>query len=209
MTKKEKVQIIINRLKVRYPDALCALIYDEPYKLLIATRLAAQCTDVRVNIVTKTLFEKYPNIEKLATADENDIINIVRPCGLGNTKGRDIVKMCQKLIGEFGGKVPDNMEDLLSLPGVGRKTANLILGDIYKKPAIVTDTHLIRISNRLGLVNEKNPTKVEYLLLKIVPPEESSDFCHRIVNYGRDVCKARKPDCKNCELIDLCENHII
>ena len=209
MTKKEKVQIIINRLKARYPDAMCALIYDEPYKLLIATRLAAQCTDARVNIVTKTLFEKYPNIEKLATADENDIINIVRPCGLGNTKGRDIVKMCQKMIDEFGGKVPDNMEDLLSLPGVGRKTANLILGDIYKKPAIVTDTHLIRISNRLGLVNEKNPTKVEYLLLKIVPPEESSDFCHRIVNYGRDVCKARKPDCKNCELIDLCEYHII
>ena len=186
MTKKEKVQIIIDRLKARYPNALCSLQYDEPYKLLIATRLAAQCTDARVNTVTKTLFEKYPNIEKLASADQNYIIEIVKPCGLGNTKGRDIVKICR----------------------VGRKTANLILGDIYKKPAIVTDTHLIRISNRLGLVNEKNPTKVEYLLIKIVPPEESSDFCHRVVIFGREVCKARKPDCKNCELIDLCENYI-
>ena len=209
MTKKEKVRIIINRLKARYPNALCSLQYDEPYKLLIATRLAAQCTDARVNTVTKTLFAKYPNIEELASADQNYIIEIVKPCGLGNTKGRDIVKICQKLIDQFDGKVPDNMKDLLSLPGVGRKTANLILGDVYKKPAIVTDTHLIRISNRLGLVSEKNPTKVEYLLIKIVPPEESSDFCHRVVIFGREVCRARKPDCKNCELIDLCQNYII
>lgn len=204
MTKKQKIKIIIERLKLRYPNASCSLEYDEPYKLLIATRLAAQCTDARVNIVTQKLFKQYPTMKQLANANVIDIINIVKPCGLGNTKGKDIVKICQQLISQFEGKVPDNMNDLLSLSGVGRKTANLILGDIYKKPAIVTDTHLIRISNRLGLVDEKSPKKIELILLKIVPPKESSDFCHRIVNFGRDVCTARNPKCNNCELKDVC-----
>ena len=204
MTNKQKIKIIIEKLKLKYPDASCSLEYDEPYKLLIATRLAAQCTDARVNIVTQRLFKKYPTMQQLANANVTDIINIVRPCGLGNTKGKDIVKICQQLINQFSRKVPDNMKDLLSLSGVGRKTANLILGDIYKKPAIVTDTHLIRISNRLGLVNEKSPKKIEDQLLKIVPPKESSDFCHRIVEFGRDVCTARNPKCHNCELIDIC-----
>lgn len=204
MTNKQKIKIIIEKLKLKYPNASCSLEYDEPYKLLIATRLAAQCTDARVNIVTQRLFKEYPTMQKLADANINDIINIVRPCGLGNTKGKDIVKICQQLIYQFNEKVPDNMDDLLSLSGVGRKTANLILGDIYKKPAIVTDTHLIRISNRLGLVNEKSPKKIEDQLLKIVPAKESSDFCHRIVEFGRDVCTARNPKCHNCKLTDIC-----
>lgn len=204
MTNKQKIKIIIKHLKLKYPEAACSLEYDQPYKLLIATRLAAQCTDARVNVVTKKLFKEYPTMQQLADANIDDIINIVRPCGLGNTKGKDIVKICQQLINQFSGKVPDNMKDLLSLSGVGRKTANLILGDIYKKPAIVTDTHLIRISNRLGLVNEKSPKKIEDQLLQIVPPKESSDFCHRIVDFGRDICTARTPKCHNCELIDIC-----
>lgn len=204
MTNKQKIKIIIEHLKLRYPDASCSLEYDEPYKLLIATRLAAQCTDARVNIVTQRLFKTYPTMQELADANVIDVIDIVKPCGLGNTKGKDIVKICQQLINQFGSKVPDNMNDLLSLSGVGRKTANLILGDVYKKPVIVTDTHLIRISNRLGLVEEKNPKKIELKLLQIVPPKESSDFCHRIVNFGRDVCTARNPQCNNCELKDVC-----
>lgn len=204
MTNKQKTKIIIELLKLRYPDASCSLEYDEPYKLLIATRLSAQCTDARVNIITQKLFKAYPTMQELANADIIDVINIVKPCGLGNTKGKDIVKICQQLINEFEGKVPDNMKDLLSLSGVGRKTANLILGDIYKKPAIVTDTHLIRISNRLGLVEEKNPKKIEIKLLKIVPSKESSDFCHRIVKFGRDVCTARNPKCSKCELKEVC-----
>ena len=205
MTNKQKIKIIIQRLKLKYPNASCSLEYDEPYKLLLATRLAAQCTDTRVNIVTQKLFKEYPTMQKIANANVFDIINIVRPCGLGNTKGKDIVKICQQLINQFDGKVPDNMKELLSLSGVGRKTANLILGDIYKKPVIVTDTHLIRISNRLGLVNEKSPKKIELQLLQIIPPKESSDFCHRIVDFGRDVCTARNPKCNNCELIDVCK----
>lgn len=207
MTSKEKIKIIIECLKFRYPDASCSLEYDEPYKLLIATRLSAQCTDARVNIVTKKLFKEYTTMQALADANVIDVINIVKPCGLGNTKGKDIVKICQQLINQFDGKVPDNMTDLLSLSGVGRKTANLILGDIYKKPAIVTDTHLIRISNRLGLVEEKNPKKIEIQLLQIVPAKESSDFCHRIVKFGRDICTARSPKCSNCELKDVCTSY--
>ena len=206
MTKKEKANIIIKRLKQRYKEASCSLDYnDEPYKLLISTRLAAQCTDERVNVVTKALFKKYPTIQSLAEANIQNVIDIVKPCGIGNKKGQDIVEMCQQLIYKFNSKVPDNMDDLLSIPGVGRKTANLILGDVFKKPAIVTDTHLIRITNRLGLVNEKNPKKIEDQLIKIIPKNESSDFCHRIVYFGRDICNARKPLCFKCELIDLCK----
>lgn len=206
MTKKEKVNFIINSLKIRYKDAACSLTYKEPYQLLLATRLSAQCTDKRVNIVTKTLFSKYPTLESIANADIDDIIEIVRPCGLGNTKGRDLVLICQKLIDDFSSNVPDNMDDLLTLPGVGRKTANLILGDIFNKPAVVTDTHLIRITNRLGLVDTKDPKKVEKLLFDILPKKESSDFCHRIVLFGRDVCVARNPKCEVCELFNVCKH---
>ena len=192
-------------LKNRYPQAVCSLEYREPYQLLISTRLSAQCTDARVNIVTKALFSAYPTMELLAKADVDDVISIVKPCGLGNTKGKDIVGICQKLLSDYDGQVPDTMEQLLTLPGVGRKTANLVLGDVYHKPAIVTDTHLIRISNRLGLVQTKDPKKVEQELIKIIPPEESSDFCHRNVLFGRDVCTARSPKCGECDLADICK----
>lgn len=205
MTKTELAKMAIELLKKRYPTAECSLKYNEPYQLLLATRLSAQCTDARVNIVCKKLFKKYPTMESIASADVLDIIEIVRPCGLGNTKGQDLVGICQKLILDFGGELPDTMEELLSLPGVGRKTANLILGDIFHKPAVVTDTHLIRISNRLGLVSQKNPVKIEKELKQILPPEESGDFCHRIVFFGRDVCRAKNPKCKECELADFCK----
>lgn len=204
MNKKKQAGIIIERLKKRYPTAECSLQYSHPFQLLLATRLSAQCTDERVNIVCRELFAKYPSMESIAEADVSDIIEIVKPCGLGNTKGRDLVGICQKLISDFGGELPDTIEELTTLPGVGRKTANLILGDIFHKPAVVTDTHLIRISNRLGLTSEKNPAKAESDLRKILPPEESNDFCHRIVHFGRDVCSARKPKCDECELADVC-----
>lgn len=205
MTKKERAYQAVLLLKNRYPQAVCSLEYREPYQLLLSTRLSAQCTDARVNIVTKTLFSVYPTMESLAKADVDDVISIVKPCGLGNTKGKDIVGICQKLLSEYGGQVPDTMEQLLTLPGVGRKTANLVLGDVYHKPAIVTDTHLIRISNRLGLVQTKDPKKVEQELIKIIPPEESSDFCHRNVLFGRDVCTARNPKCGECDLDSICK----
>lgn len=206
MTQKERALQAIERLKLRYPEATCSLTYDHPYQLLLATRLSAQCTDARVNIVTKQLFTAFPTMQDLAQADVEQVIEIVKPCGLGNTKGRDLVGICQKLIRDFNGEVPDTIEQLTSLPGVGRKTANLILGDVFHKPAVVTDTHLIRIANRLGLVNDKNPHKVEKKLKTLLPPQESSDFCHRVVHFGRDVCSARKPKCEICELRDLCKN---
>lgn len=206
MTKKQLANQAIDRLKKRYPKALCSLTYKEPYQLLLATRLSAQCTDARVNVVTKKLFARYPTLRSLAEANVEDVIEIVRPCGLGNTKGRDLVAICQALLSSFGGTVPDTMEALTSLPGVGRKTANLILGDVYHQPAVVCDTHLIRITNRLGLSEGKDPKKVEMQLKKILPPEESSDFCHRMVHFGRDICVARNPKCHLCELQDLCKN---
>lgn len=205
MTKAELANMAVDLLKKRYPIAECSLKYKKPYQLLLATRLSAQCTDARVNIVCKKLFSKYPTMESIAAADVLDIIEIVRPCGLGNTKGRDLVGICQKLISDFGGELPDTMDELLSLPGVGRKTANLILGDIFHKPSVVTDTHLIRISNRLGLVSQKNPVKIEKELKQILPPEESGDFCHRIVFFGRDVCRAKNPECKECEFAAVCK----
>lgn len=205
MTKKEKALLIIQKLEERYPEATCSLVADKPYELLIATRLSAQCTDARVNIVTKPLFAKYKSIDDFANADIKDVENIIRSCGLYKTKARDIVNMCIKLKDEFDSEVPDSIDKLTSLPGVGRKTANLIMGDIYKQPAVVTDTHLIRISNRLGLVNEKDPYKVEMALRKILPPEKSSDFCHRIVHFGRDVCSAQSPKCDICEMKDFCK----
>lgn len=200
MTKKQKAQQICSLLKELYPDAACSLTYSKPYELLIATRLSAQCTDARVNIVTKPLFERYKSIEEFAEADISELEEMVKPCGLYKTKAASIKEMCRQLIENFGGKLPETIEELTSLSGVGRKTANLIMGDVYGKPAVVTDTHCIRISNRLGLTENKEPFKVEQDLRKILPPEESSDFCHRLVNFGREYCKARSPRCGECLL---------
>ena len=207
MRKKELAAEVIARLKKEYPDADCTLDYDDAWKLLVSVRLAAQCTDARVNVVVEGLFEKYPSVNALAEADVEDIEAIVRPCGLGKSKARDI-SACMKMIKEeYGGKVPDDFDELLKLPGVGRKSANLIMGDVYGKPAIVTDTHCIRLTNRIGLVDGiKEPKKVEMALWKIIPPEEGSDFCHRLVYHGREVCTARtKPYCDKCCLEDICK----
>ena len=207
MTKKQRTLEIIERLKKEYPDAACTLDYDQAWKLLVSVRLAAQCTDARVNVVVEGLFEKYPSVEALAAADVEDIETIVRPCGLGKSKARDISACMKMLRDEYGGKVPDTMDALLRLPGVGRKTANLLLGDIYKRPgSVVCDTHCIRICNLLGLASGKEPAKVEQQLRAILPPEESSDFCHRIVLHGRAVCAARKPACDRCCLAPYCRS---
>lgn len=202
---EEKVAAIIEILKDRYPAALCALHYDKDYELMISVRLSAQCTDARVNQVTPALFAAYPTLEAMANADIGDVENYVRSCGFYKHKARDIVLACQMLLRDFGGKVPDNMESLLRLPGVGRKTANLLLGDIYGVPgSVVCDTHCIRICGRLGLTTGKEPEKVERQLRAILPPEESSDFCHRLVLFGRDVCTARSPRCGECPLSIYC-----
>lgn len=207
MTKKQLAKEVIERLKKEYPDAGCTLDYDQAWKLLVSVRLAAQCTDARVNVVVEDLYKKFPDVNALADADVSEIEEIVRPCGLGKSKARDI-SACMKMIrDEYDGKVPDDFNALLKLPGVGRKSANLIMGDVFGKPAIVTDTHCIRLSNRIGLVDDlKDPKKVEMALWKIVPPEEGSDFCHRLVYHGRDVCTARtKPYCEKCCLEDICK----
>ena len=206
MNKKELALEIIKRLKNEYPDADCTLDYDDAWKLLVSVRLAAQCTDARVNVVVPKLYEKFPTIEALAAAEVDEIEEIVRPCGLGRSKARDISLCMKMLVEDFGGRVPDNFDDLMKLPGVGRKSANLIMGDVFGKPAIVTDTHCIRLTNRMGLVDGiKEPKKVEMALWKIIPPEEGSDFCHRLVYHGRDVCTARtKPYCEKCCLADIC-----
>ena len=207
MTKKKLALEVIERLRRAYPDADCTLDYDQAWKLLVSVRLAAQCTDARVNVVVEGLYEKYPDVDALAAADVDDIEKIVRPCGLGRSKARDI-SACMKIIKEeYNGKVPDEFDALMKLPGVGRKSANLIMGDVYGKPAIVTDTHCIRLTNRIGLVDKlKEPKKVEMALWKIIPPEEGSDFCHRLVFHGREVCTARtKPFCDKCCLADICK----
>lgn len=207
MTKKKKLALeIIKRLKKEYPVAGCSLDYDEAWKLLVSVRLAAQCTDARVNIIVEQLYEKYPDVNALADASAEDIEKIVRPCGLGKTKSRDI-NACMKILrDEYNGEIPKDFNSLLKLPGVGRKSANLIMGDVFGKPAIVTDTHCIRLTNRMGLVNGiKEPKKVEMELWKIIPPEEGSDFCHRLVYHGREVCTARThPYCEECCLKDIC-----
>ena len=206
MTKKELALEIIKRLKEEYPDAGCTLDYNQAWKLLVSVRLAAQCTDARVNVVVQDLYDKFPDVKALAEADVDKIEEIGRPCGLGRRKARDI-NACMKILWEqYGGKVPEDFDALLKLPGVGRKSANLIMGDVFGKPAIVTDTHCIRLVNRMGLVdNIKDPKKVEMELWKIIPPEEGSDFCHRLVYHGRDVCTARtKPHCEECCLKDIC-----
>lgn len=191
-------------LEKEYPDALCSLTETEPYRLLIAVRLSAQCTDARVNLVTPVLFERFPTLEELALAPVEEVEEIIHSCGFFRAKARDIVGMCRMLVEQYDKKVPDSIEELLKLPGVGRKTANLICGDVYGKTAIVADTHLIRISNLLGLVDTKDPAKVEAQLKKIVEPEKSNDFCHRCVLHGRAVCVARRPDCPRCVMKDFC-----
>ena len=209
MTKKELALEVISRLKEEYPLAECTRNYEDAWQLLVSVRLAAQCTDARVDIVTPKLYAKFPTVEALAAADVKDIEEIVRPCGLGPSKARDI-SGCMKVLHEkYGGRVPDDFDELLALPGVGRKSANLIMGDVFGKPAIVTDTHCIRISNLLGLVDGiKEPAKVERELWKIVPPEEGSDLCHRFVHHGRAVCVARRPECGICCLADICAHHL-
>ncbi len=204
MDTQELAMKAVNALKEEYPDALCSLDYEDPLQLLISVRLAAQCTDARVNMVTPALFERFPTLEAFCEGTEEEIGELIHSCGFFRAKARDILGACRKIRDEFGGKVPDNMEDLLSLPGVGRKTANLILGDVYHKPAVVTDTHCIRISGRLGLTKNKAPEKVERDLRALLPPEESNNFCHRLVLHGRAVCIARKALCEKCCMRDFC-----
>lgn len=198
---EEKVSSIIEILKAKYPNPVCALHYRQDYELMIAVRLSAQCTDARVNLVTPALFSAYPTLEAMAAADIADVENLVHSCGFYKHKARDIVLACQMLLTDYGGKVPGTIAELLRIPGVGRKTANLLLGDLYKQPgSVVCDTHCIRICGRLGLSSGKEPEKVETQLRAILPPEESSDFCHRIVLFGREVCTARAPACGACPL---------
>ena len=207
MTKQQLALEIMERLKKEYPDADCTLDYDQAWKLLVSVRLAAQCTDARVNVVVEQLYEKFPDVNALAEAPVEEIEEVVRPCGLGKSKARDI-SACMKILRDaYGGKVPEDFSELLALPGVGRKSANLIMGDVFGKPAIVTDTHCIRLVNRMGLVDGiKEPAKVEKELWKIIPPEEGSAFCHRLVWHGREICSARtKPKCGECCLADICK----
>lgn len=206
---KEKVYDIIDTLKQLYPDALCALHYSKDYELIIAVRLSAQCTDARVNLVTPALFERYPSLEAMAQAEVSDVEELIHSCGFFRQKAKDIVTACQMLLLDYGGRVPDTMEQLLRLPGVGRKTANLLLGDLYGQPgSIVCDTHCIRICGRLGLSKGKDPEKVEKQLRNVLPPEESSDFCHRVVLFGRDICTARSPQCDRCPLQMHCTQFV-
>lgn len=209
MTKKELALEIIERLRKEYPEAGCTLDYNQAWKLLVSVRLAAQCTDARVNVVVRDLYKKYPDVNALADAEVEEIEKIVRPCGLGKSKARDISACMKILRDQYQGKVPDTFEELLKLPGVGRKSANLIMGDVFGQPAIVTDTHCIRLVNRMGLVDGiKEPKKVEMALWEIIPPEEGSDFCHRLVYHGRDVCTARtKPFCEKCCVRDICSKN--
>lgn len=208
MTKKQRAILLVEGLKKEYPDAICSLTADNPFELLVATRLSAQCTDARVNLVTPALFAKYKTLDDYVDADVKDIEDIIHSCGFYHGKARDIIEMARGVRDRFNGIVPDNIEDLTSLQGVGRKTANLIVGDVYGKPAVVADTHLIRLTNRMGLVETKDPKKVELELKKILPPEESNDFCHRAVLHGRAVCTARKADCENCAVNDVCKKII-
>lgn len=204
LQKKKLACEAVERLEQIYPQAVCSLEYSKPYELLIAVRLSAQCTDARVNIVTKVLFEKYPTLESIANADIVDIENIVKPCGLYKTKAKSIVDTAKKLISEFDSKIPDNMDALLSLPGIGRKSANLILGDIYGQTAVVTDTHCMRICERLGLSKGREPYAVEMQLREILPMDKANDFCHRLVLFGREYCSAKKPKCTSCPVADIC-----
>ena len=205
MTKKERAERAVEILKELYPEAICSLNASNPFELLVAVRLSAQCTDARVNIVTPALFARYKTLEDYANADVKEVEKYIHSYGFYKNKAESIVGMAQKILSDFGGEVPDNIDDLITLPGVGRKTANLIVGDVYGKEAIVVDTHCIRITNRIGLVAEKDPKKIEFALKKIIPADEGSDFCHRIVLFGRDVCSARKPLCSECIMNEICK----
>lgn len=203
-TKKDTV-IIVDRLKAEYPVSECSLSYDDAWQLMVAVRLSAQCTDKRVNVVTQELFAQYPSVSALAAASPEQIEAVVKPCGLGKSKARDIYAAMNMLQERFNSRVPRDMDELLSIPGVGRKSANLIRGDIFKEPAVVADTHCIRIANRIGFVNSTDPVQVEKALVKVLPSDESSDFCHRCVMHGRAVCTARKAMCDKCVLADICK----
>ncbi len=205
MTNKERVLNAIEVLKEIYPKAMCSLEYDDPFELLVATRLSAQCTDARVNLVTPELFSTYKTLDDYANASLEDVERIIKSCGFYHDKAKSIIGMAKMVRDDFGGVVPDNIDDLIKLPGVGRKTANLIVGDVYGKESIVVDTHMIRISNRIGLVNVKEPVKIEAALKKVVPVEEGADFCHRIVFFGREYCSARKPKCEDCPMSFNCK----
>ncbi len=204
MTKKKIAELACMELEKIYPDVKCSLNFSKPYELMFAARLSAQCTDARVNVVTETLFKKYPTLEAFAGADLAELEQDVKPCGFYHTKAKSLKEMAEKLLADFGGEVPQTMEELLTLPGIGRKTANLMMGDVWGKPAIVTDTHCIRITGRLGLTENKEPAKVEKDLVKVIPPEISSHFCHQIVQFGRDICRARGPKCGACPLNYFC-----
>ena len=205
MTDKKRALLAVDALKKEYPDAICSLVYTDPLQLLIATRLAAQCTDARVNIVTPQLFATYKNVDEFANAKVEDVEGLIKSCGLYKTKAKDIVAMCIALRDNFNGIVPDTIEQLITLPGIGRKTANLVVGDIFHKPAVVVDTHCIRITGKLGFRNIKDAAKIEKILRDILPPEESNDFCHRLVLHGRAVCNARSPKCDICCMNSFCK----
>ena len=202
--KKEKLYKIIELLEIKYPDAICSLVADDPFHLLVATRLSAQCTDARVNLITPALFAKFPTPQDFADAKIEQVEELIKSCGLYHSKAKDLVALGKTLVEKFDSKVPDTMEDLTSLPGIGRKTANLILGDVFGKPAVVTDTHFIRLCNRMGFVNTKEPRKVEDAMRKLLPPEKSNDFCHRTVLHGREICTARSPKCEICPIKEIC-----
>jgi endonuclease-3 len=209
MTKKQRAIAAVEGLKTAYPEAICSLTAENPLQLLIAVRLSAQCTDARVNLVTPALFAHFPTLDSLADADPDEVGEYIRSCGLYKTKAKDIVAMCRMLREVYGGNIPDTVEELTKLPGVGRKTANLVCGDVYGVPGVVVaDTHCIRISNRLGLCATKDPYKVELALRPLLPPEESNDFCHRLVLFGREVCSARSPKCEDCPLSDICRKKL-
>lgn len=208
MRKKELTARVVDALRKLYPDTICSLEYTDAFQLLIATRLSAQCTDARVNMVTPDLFKNFPDAKSMSKASLSDIENLIKTCGLYKTKSKDLIGIAKMITENYGGIVPDSIEELTKLPGVGRKTANLVCGDIYGKPAVVTDTHFIRLCNRLGLVNTDNPRKVEDDMRKLLPPEESSAFCHRAVLFGRDICTARKAYCDKCLLDDICPKKI-
>lgn len=204
MDKKTRVLKAVEALEILYPDAICSLNYSDAFQLLIATRLSAQCTDARVNMVTPALFAAYPDASSMAAAPIESVEELIKTCGLYKTKAKDLVGIGKMIVSEFGGTVPDTIEQLTKLPGVGRKTANLVCGDVYGKPAVVTDTHFIRLCNRLGFVKTTNPLQVENAMRKLLPPEKSNDFCHRSVLFGRDICTARKMYCERCPMADFC-----
>lgn len=207
MTKKDRSESAVKVLKELYPDVRCTLEYSSPVELLIATQLSAQCTDARVNIVTKTLFKKYPDCSAFANADYEELCEDIRSTGFYRNKAKNIIACCKKILSDFGGEIPDTMEGLLTLAGTGRKTANLVLGDIFGKPAVVVDTHCIRLSNRIGLTKNSSPEKIEQDLKKLIPPEEQLDFCHRLVAHGRNICTARSPKCEDCRLNKFCKEY--